>query len=443
MSNDNLKIPPHDLEIEKSVLSSIMIDEEAFIRVADFIDEDAFYSPKHKIIYHFCQQLYENHEPVDILTLTNILKKNKKLTQIGGATYLAELNNFVTTSSNVAEYAKLLSETAIRRKMITLSNDLNGLSFNESIDLKDILQNLEQKVFSLSQFKGEKDFVHIKDILVESFERLDELQKNAGSLRGLPTGFTDLDNILGGLQKSNLLILAARPGMGKTAFALNIARNLAVYYKKKVGIFSLEMSKEELIDRLIVAQADVDAFKYKMGHFSDKDDQDLQKISEAMGILAEAEIYIDETPGISIYDIRTRARKLMFEHQIEVLIIDYLQLAHGQTKDNRVQEVSEISQGCKNLARELKIPVIALSQLSREVEKRVEKTPQLSDLRESGSIEQDADVVMFLHYEDKDFKENVKLKIAKHRNGALGSIDLYFKGDRLSFFGIDKKIMEE
>lgn len=443
MANENVKIPPHDLEIEKSVLSALMIDDEAFVKVADFIDEDTFYDPKHKIIYHFFQKLYEDHEPIDIVTLTNILKKNKKLKRVGGASYLAELNGFSATTANVVEYSKLLSEASIRRQMIKLSGEFGSMSFNESVKLKDILQNLEQKVFALSQFKGEKDFIHIKDVLVDSFERLDELQRNKGALRGLATGFTDLDNILGGLQPSNLLILAARPGMGKTAFALNIARNLAVYYKKKVGIFSLEMSKEELIDRLIVAQADVDAFKYKMGQFSDKDDEDLQKISEAMGVLAEAEIFIDETPGISIYDIRTRARKLKFEHNIDILLIDYLQLAHGQNRENRVQEVSEISQGCKNIARELKIPVVALSQLSREIEKRQEKTPQLSDLRESGSIEQDADAVMFLYYEDKDFRENVKLKIAKHRNGALGTVDLYFKGDRMSFFGIDKKIMEE
>jgi replicative DNA helicase len=273
---------------------------------------------------------------------------------------------------------------------------------------------------------------------VESFERIDELQRNSGGLRGVPTGFQDLDNLLAGMQKSNLLILAARPGMGKTAFALNIAHHAAVQAKLRIGVFSLEMSREELVDRLLVSQADIDAWRLKTGRL---DQQDFLKLSDAMGVLADAKIFIDDSPGLSIFEMRTRARRIMTEHHIDLLLVDYLQLAHGRTTDNRVQEVAEISQGLKNIARELKIPVLALSQLSRAVESRGERIPQLSDLRESGSIEQDADVVMFLYRKDDDVREAVNLKIAKHRNGALGDIDLYFKGDRIKFYGMETKRM--
>jgi replicative DNA helicase len=253
----------------------------------------------------------------------------------------------------------------------------------------------------------------------------------------MPTGFQDLDNLLAGMQRSNLLILAARPGMGKTAFALNLTQNMTVKYKKKVGFFSLEMSKEELVDRLLVAQADIDAWKLKTGRLNQ---QDFLRISDAMGVLAEAPLFIDDTPGLNIYDIRTKARRLMSEHEIDLIVVDYLQLAHGRTMDNRVQEVAEISQGLKNVARELRIPVLALSQLSRAIENRGEKKPQLSDLRESGAIEQDADVVMFLYRQDDDVREQISLKIAKHRNGPLGEIELYFRGDRIKFFGMESSM---
>ena len=287
----------------------------------------------------------------------------------------------------------------------------------------------------LFRSQSDRAFIPLKDTLVESFDRIDELQKSGGELRGVATGFQDVDRMLAGLQKSNLVILAARPGMGKTAFALNIAHNAAVLGKKKIGFFSLEMSREELVDRLLVSQADIDAWKLKTGRL---DQQDFLKLSDAMGVLAEAEMFIDDTPGMSIYEMRTKARKLMAEHEIDLLLVDYLQLAHGRTHDNRVQEVAEISQGLKNIARELRIPVLALSQLSRAIESRGEKSPQLSDLRESGSIEQDADVVMFLYHKDDDIREQVTLKIAKHRNGALGEVELFFRGDRVRFYGMEK-----
>jgi replicative DNA helicase len=326
-------------------------------------------------------------------------------------------------------------EKFIKRTLIRLASEVSDLAFDDGDNIKDILDMAEQRVFAASQIQSDRTFIPLKDTLVESFDRIDELQKSGGELRGVPTGFADLDRMLAGLQKSNLVILAARPGIGKTALSLNIAQNAAVLHKKKVGFFSLEMSKEELVDRLLVSQADIDAWKLKTGRL---DQQDFLKLSDAMGVLAEAQIFIDDTPGMSIYEMRTKARKLMAEHNIDLLLVDYLQLAHGRNQENRVQEVGEISQGLKNIARELRIPVLALSQLSRAIESRGEKSPQLSDLRESGSIEQDADVVMFLYHKDDDIRENVSLKIAKHRNGALGEIDLFFRGDRVRFFGMEK-----
>lgn len=277
----------------------------------------------------------------------------------------------------------------------------------------------------------------MKDVLVESFDRLEELHKNKSGIRGVPTGFADIDNMLSGLQKSNLIILAARPGTGKTALALNIAQNATVLYKKKVGIFSLEMSKEELVDRLLVSQADIDAWRLKTGRLGE---EEFSRLSHAMGVLAEAQMFIDDTPGISMIELRTKARRLMMEHEIDLFIVDYLQLVHGMNRENRVQEVGEISQGLKNLARELKVPVLALAQLSRAVEARGTKEPQLSDLRESGSIEQDADVVTFIYRPDDDMRDQIKLKVAKHRNGSVGLVDLYFRGDRIRFYGMENRM---
>ncbi len=432
----NARILPHDLDAEKSVLGAILIDSEAIVKVADLLHSESFYHPSHQHIYASMEALYEKRQPIDAVTLTNQLKKMKQLTEIGGASTVAELTTLVSTSANVVHYAKLVSETYIKRRLISTSGELSELAFDDSKEVEDIVDAAEQKIFALSQSHVKKAFTPIKETLAESFERLDELQRSGGDLRGLPTGFADLDGILAGLQKSNLIILAARPGMGKTAFALNITMHASVVAKKKVGIFSLEMSREELVDRLLVGQADIDAWKLKTGRL---DNQDFLKLSDAMGVLADAQIFIDDTPGMSIFEMRTKARRLMSEHKIDLLVVDYLQLAHGRTKDNRVQEVAEISGGLKNIARELRVPVIALSQLSRAVESRGEKIPQLSDLRESGSIEQDADVVMFLYRKDDDIRESANLKIAKHRNGGLGEIDLYFRGDRVRFYGMDTK----
>ncbi len=430
------QIQPQDLEAEKSVLGSILIDQDAIVRVAELLTPESFYNPAHQQMYAAMQTLYEKRSPIDVVTLTNQLKKMKELDRVGGASTIAQLSSFVSTSANVVHYAKLVAETSVRRRMITFSGELSELAFDDGAEVRDLVDTAEQKIFSLSQAQAGQAFIPIKDTLAESFERLDELQRSGSDLRGLPTGFADLDRVLAGMQKSNLLILAARPGMGKTAFALNITQFASVTAKKKIGFFSLEMSREELVDRLLVGQADIDAWRLKTGRL---DNQDFLKLSEAMGVLAEAQIFIDDTPGMSIYEMRTKARRLMAEHQIDLLVVDYLQLAQGRTRDNRVQEVGEISQGLKNIARELKIPVLALAQLSRAVESRGEKVPQLSDLRESGSIEQDADVVMFLYRKDDDIRESVNLKIAKHRNGALADVDLFFRGDRVRFFGMETR----
>ncbi|KUK79083.1 MAG: replicative DNA helicase [Microgenomates bacterium 39_7] len=431
------KIPPHDLEAEESVLSAILIDGEAIIKVSDYLKPESFYERSHQLIYESMIQLYEQREAIDVVTLVNQLKKNKSLKQVGGSSSIAKLSNSVSTAANAESYAKLIKEYYVKRQLITISGQMSDWAFDSGKSAQDVLDAAEAKVFKVSQTHSAQDFIPIKDTLVESFERLDELQKNQGELRGVPTGFQDLDNLLAGMQRSNLLILAARPGMGKTAFSLNMTQSITVKHKKKVGFFSLEMSKEELVDRLLVSQADIDAWKLKTGRLNQ---QDFLKISDAMGVLADASLYIDDTPGLSIYEMRTKARRLMSEHEIDLIVVDYLQLAHGKTMDNRVQEVSEISQGLKNIARELRIPILALSQLSRAVESRGEKRPQLSDLRESGAIEQDADVVMFLYRKDEDVREQVSLRVAKHRNGPLGEIELFFRGDRIKFFGMESRV---
>jgi replicative DNA helicase len=430
------KVPPHDLAAEVSVLGSILIDTDAIINVAEILMADDFYEPAHQLIYEAMISLFEQRKPIDAVTLASQLKKSKNLKASGGASAIAKLTNEVSTSSNVVHYANLVAEGSMRRSIIRTAADLGELAFDESQEARDILDTTEQKIFSISQKQDRDAFIPIKDTLSESFERLDEMQRNPNAMRGIPTGLADLDNILAGFGKSNLIILAARPGMGKTALSLNIAQHIAVNEKKKVGVFSLEMSKEELVDRLLVSQADIDAWRLKTGRL---DQQDFMKLSDAMGVLADADIFIDDKPGMTIFEMRTKARRLAMEHGLDFLVVDYLQLAHGRTRDNRVQEVAEISQGLKNIARELRIPVLGLSQLSRAIESRGEKTPQLSDLRESGSIEQDADAVMFLYRKDDDIRESINLKIAKHRHGSVGDIDLYFRGDRLKFYGLENR----
>ena len=435
------RIPPHDEQSESSVLGAILIDRDAIASVVDFLRPDFFYKEAHQLIFSAMLALFEKHEPVDIVTVSSELKKMKKYKDVGGTSYLTELTNIVPTSGNIEVYSKIVTDHYVKRRLIEASGKISELAFNDASDVKQILDKAESEILTIALKQTRQDFMPVKEALAESFDRMDELHKRGSSLRGVPTGFIDLDNKLAGMQDANLLILAARPGQGKTALAINIAQHVAVFEKQTVGVFSLEMSKEELVDRLLVSQADVDAWRLKTGRLTD---DDFTRLSEAMGELAEAPLYIDDTPGMNIFEMRTKARRLQMAHNMRLLIVDYLQLVDpGRRFDNRVQEVSMVSQSLKNLARELKIPVLAVSQLSRAVETRGTKVPQLADLRESGAIEQDADVVMFLYRQEEELEkwdhQIVKLLIAKHRNGPLGEIDLIFKGDRIKFYGVEKK----
>lgn len=434
----DVKIPPHSLEVEESILGAILIDKDAIISVAEFLLPEHFYKEAHQLIFEAALDLYEDRQPIDVITVVERLKKQKRLAKIGGQSYLVDLVDRVPTSANIETYGRIVKDNFVKRQLISLAGLVADQAFDETNEATQVLDTAEQSLFALSQRHMRQAFIAVKEALADSFDRLDELHKRAGGLRGIPTGFKDLDDTLAGLQPSNLIILAARPGMGKTAFVLSIAQYAAVNEKIPVGIFSLEMSKEELVDRLLVAQADIDAWRLKTGKL---EEEDFTKLSEAMGVLAESPIYIDDTPALTILEMRTKARRLIAEHNAQMLVIDYLQLARARTRqmENRVQEVSEISQGLKNLARELRIPVLACSQLSRAVEQRGTKRPQLADLRESGAIEQDADVVMFLWRPDDEVVEEMFLNIAKHRNGPLREIPLYWKGERVRFYSVEGK----
>lgn len=433
---NNVKVPPHSNEAEESVLGSCLIDKDAVVAVAEFLRPEHFYNEINSLIFKAILTLYEERSPIDIITISEKLKKQKDLTKIGGRTYLAQLVERVPTAANVEEYGRLVKETWTKRQLISAASKINEIAFNESQGAQEALDRAEQEIFGLSQKHLKTAFLPVKDLLAESFDRLDELHKKPGELRGVPTGFKDLDNLLAGLQDSNLIILASRPGLGKTAMSLNIARHAAVDQKIPVGIFSLEMSKEELLERLLVRQADIDAWRLKTGRL---EEEEFTRLSEAMGILAETPLFIDDTPAVSVLEMRTKARRLQVEEGLKLLVVDYLQLVRGRGLENRVQEVSEITQGLKNLARELKIPVLACSQLSRAVEVRGGQRPRLADLRESGSIEQEADVVMFLYLEDPEERENISCDVAKHRNGATGIFKVRFIPNRVSFFGMEVK----
>lgn len=429
------RLPPQNLEAEQSVLGSLLLDRDGIIKVADFLSSDDFYDDKHRIIYLAILKLYDERSSIDVLTVANKLNEGGSLNKLGGMTYLTTLVNTVPSSAHIVHYAQIVRRKGTLRRLITQASDIVALGYQEDIDLESILDQAEQKLFSVSQKYLKQNFVPLSEILHETFDRLDELHREKGKLRGLPTGFVDLDNKLGGLQRSDLVILAARPSMGKTSLALDMVRQIAVSHKKAVAIFSLEMSKDQLVDRLLAAEADVDLWKMRTGRLSDIGaDNDFERIGHALGRLSEAPIYIDDSGSLNIMELRTKARRLAAEHAIELLVVDYLQLMQGHNQENRVQEVSEISRSLKALARELNVPVLALSQLSRAVEHRGgDKKPQLADLRESGSIEQDADVVAFIHREelyqnnDED-RERVKgqadLLIRKQRNGPTGDIKL-------------------
>lgn len=437
---------PSNLEAEASLLGSLLIDSDAIVKVADLLDHEDFYDDKHKHIFTSIEDLYNKHSSIDVLTLSNNLKEKDLLDAIGGSSYLTELTNFVPTASHAVQYAKIIESKSIRRRIIKASQEIIELGRSGSDDIQELIENAESKLFEVSNKQIKQDVVSLENILDESFERLDELHKDKGTIRGLPTGYKDLDNILAGLQKSDLFVLAARPSMGKTALALNIAHNVALQAKQTVLLFSLEMSKEQLVDRLLAAESGVNAWNLRTGNMSDSD---FEKIGQAMGSLSEAQIYIDDSPGITVSDLRTKARREAHKRPLGLIIVDYLQLMSGGSRfasdsGNRVQEISDISRGLKGVARELNVPVVALSQLSRSVENRSPQIPQLADLRESGSIEQDSDVVAFIYREeyyspDTDRKNIADILIKKHRNGPTGSIELYFDRDKQKFRSLAKK----
>lgn len=443
---DNTKVPPQNIEAEKSVLGALMLDKDAIIKVANLVRTGDFYKEDHNIIYQAMVDLYEKREPIDVLSLSNLLDEKNKLEKIGGSSYLTSLVSNVASSANIVHYAKVVQKKSTLRKLIESASQILELGYNESEDVEKILDEAEQKLFGVSQKYIKQDFVPIKSILESAFNRIDELHKGDHKLRGVPTGYPDLDNLLAGFQKSDLIILAARPSIGKTTFALDLARQIAVQQKVAVGIFSLEMGSDQLVDRMLAAQSGVDLWRLRTGKLKSGDgDDDFQRIGEAMGILSEAPIFIDDAGSANIMEMRTMARRLQSEHNVGVIIIDYLQLMEGRSSNgsNRVNEISEISRGLKQLARELNIPIIALSQLSRSVEARSPQIPKLSDLRESGSIEQDADIVMFLYREDREKpdtpnKNIVDVLISKHRNGPVGKVSLYFQENCTTFKSLER-----
>jgi replicative DNA helicase len=442
---NNSKPQPNNPEAEASLLGAILIDADALVKIADSISADDFYDQRHRRIYEAIAQLYERRSPIDVLTLADQLKNNSALDLVGGASYLTELTNFVPTATHVEQYAEIVSQKALRRRLIKASQEIVALGYDESKALRELVEEAETQLFQVSQKHVKQSIVSIETILAESFDRLDDLHKDKNKIRGVSTGFRDLDGVLAGLQRSDLFILAARPSMGKTAFSMALAHNVATLSKEPVLIFSLEMSKEQLVDRLLSTESGVDAWALRTGNLTDAD---FEKIGHAMGALGEAPIYIDDTPGITVSDLRTKARREAHQHPLGLIIVDYLQLMSGGSKfggsDNRVQEISEISRGLKSIARELNVPLIALSQLSRSVENRNPQIPQLSDLRESGSIEQDADVVAFIYREEyynpeTENKGITSILIKKHRNGPTGTVDLFFDREKQRFRSLDTK----
>lgn len=455
MKEKNLieKIPPQSIEAEQTLLSCLLIDKDAIIKVVDILMTVDFYKDSHQYIFETILELFNNQEPIDIITLANRLEEKKQLKAIGGRTYLAQLSNFATTAANVINYANLIQKKATLRRLQQAASSIMDFSFDEEREIEDVLDEAEKQIFSVSRKFLKNSFLSIDNLLNDAFERIDELHKRNGALRGVATGFHDLDALLAGLQKSDLVILAARPSVGKTSFALDIARQVAVKSKEGVGIFSLEMGKEQLVDRMLCAQADINLWKMRTGNLSDKDgNNDFGRISEAMGQLSEAPIYIDDSPSLTVMEIRAKCRRLKMERGLGLIVIDYLQLMEGRGRntDNRVQEISEISRGLKGVARELDVPVLALAQLSRAAEQQTGSSiPKLSHLRDSGSIEQDADVVMFIYRKAADRSFNVQdlpederhkaeIHIAKHRNGPTGKVDLYFSEENASFKNLSK-----
>lgn len=439
------RVPPQDVVAEKSLLGALMISNEVLPDVLTVLRPRDFYEQRHQTIFQAIVDLYDQHKPVDLLTLTSDLKSKKKLKEIGGAPYLTELSNFVPAASHAKAYADIIEKASVRRRLIKAGTDIANRAYEDDAVADSLIGDAERALFEVSDKIIKSDYVPMEELLADAFDRIEELHKNKGALRGLKTGFRDLDKKTAGFQKGDLVIIGARPAMGKTTFAQNLAYNIASINKKGVLFFSMEMAANEIIDRMISDVSGVDNWKMRTGNLSD---EEFQRIGDALGEMDEIPIYIDDTSSMTIVELRNKARRAMHDHDIGIVIVDYLQLIQGSDryKGNRVQEVTEISRGLKILARELEIPVIALAQLSRNVTGRDDPRPVLSDLRESGSIEQDADLVMFLHRPDY-YKQNddnyeethiTELLVAKHRHGAVGKIELYFHPELLRFMSLDK-----
>jgi replicative DNA helicase len=439
MATLDLKTPPHNEEAEKSILGAILLDDNVLLPVAELIKPSDFYQPNYASIYEAMLELFEKQSPIDVLTLSSQLKAKKKFAAVGGEAVITNIVADTPTAAHAEEYAKIVKNSSIRRRLIHLGAQVNELAFKEDQDLELLLDEAEQSLYSITDTAVKRDFVHISLLLEKTYEQAENLSNDPNALRGVSSGFKDIDKILGGFQRSDLVILAARPAVGKTAFTLDVARHVATVEQKKVGFFSLEMSASQLMDRLLSQEVGVGLWELRMGKLND---HDFARMADAMGRLSESGLYFDDTPGLNIMEMRTKARRLKMEHGLDLVVVDYLQLMQGRSRENRTQEVSEISRFLKLLARELDIPVIALSQLSRAVENRADRIPQLSDLRESGSIEQDADIVMFLHREetfdpDTQRKGIGDLIIAKHRNGPTGSVELAFIKEQARFRDLD------
>ncbi len=439
--NSALRIPPQNIDSEKALLGSIMLKPESIYDIMDVVVEDAFYSEKHRIIFASIMELFSKKDPVDMLTLSSKLKEKKQIDQVGGNTYLSELVNSVPSASNVEYYAEVVQKKNILRKLIGAADHISELGYEENEEVDALLDKAEKKIFSVTNTGVTHKFTQLKEALPEAWERLDKLHNSKEELRGVSSGYKDLDDKISGFQKSDLIILAARPSMGKTSLALDIARKAAVHNNVPVGIFSLEMGAQQLVDRMLSAEANVDSWKLRTGNLTA--DEEFQKIRDSLDRLSKAPLFIDDQPGNNIINMRSAARRLKSEHGLGLIIVDYLQLmTTSQHYDSMVNQVTEISRSLKGLAREIDVPVIALSQLSRAVEQRGGK-PRLSDLRDSGSIEQDADLVMFIHRDDKqndnsDRPNVAEILIEKHRNGPTGKIELYFDEKKTSFLSIDK-----
>lgn len=439
------RVPPQDIVAEKSLLGAIMLSNDTLPDILTILRPQDFYEERHQTIFQTIIELYDQHKPIDLLTLTAELRGKKKLKEIGGASYLTELSNFVPAASHAKAYADIIEKASVRRRLIKAGTEIANKAYEDDANADDLVGKAEKQLFEVSDKIIKSDYVAMDELLADAFDRLEELHKNKGALRGLKTGFRDLDKKTAGFQKGDLVIIGARPAMGKTTFAQNLAYNIANINKKGVLFFSMEMAANEIVDRMISDVSGVDNWKMRTGNLSD---DEFARIGDALGEMDEIPIYIDDTSSMTIVELRNKARRAMHDHDIGIVIVDYLQLISGSDRyaGNRVQEVTEISRGLKILARELKIPVIALAQLSRNVTGREDPRPVLSDLRESGSIEQDADLVMFLHRPDY-YKQNddnyeethiTELLVAKHRHGAVGKIELYFHPELLRFMSLDK-----